>query len=58
MKSKLELESPETLKLFGSTKKIDKTTNGENVPRIELVEVILVQYSLVENQHQLKSEVL
>ena len=30
---KLELQTPETLKLFGSTKKlIDKTKNGEKVP--------------------------
>ena len=30
---KLELKTPETMKLFGTTKKlIDKTKNGENVP--------------------------
>ena len=29
---------PETMKLFGSTRKlIDKTKNGENVPNLELV---------------------
>ena len=29
---------PETMKLFGSTRKlIDKTENGENVPNLELV---------------------
>ena len=32
------------MKLFGRTKKlIDKTKNGENVPSIEVVEVVLVQ---------------
>ena len=30
---KLKLQTPETIKLFGSTKKlIDKTKNGEKVP--------------------------
>ena len=43
------------MKLFGRTKKlIDKTKNGENVPSLEVVEVVLVQCSL--NQHQQKSE--
>ena len=33
---KLELQTPETMKLFGSTKKlIDKTKNGEKVPSIK-----------------------
>ena len=40
---KLELQTPESMKLFGSTKKlIDKTKNGENVPNLEVVEVVLV----------------
>ena len=56
---KLELQTPETMKLFGSTKKlIDKTKNGEKVPSLEVVEVILVQCHLVDNQYQQKSEVL
>ena len=39
--SKLELQMPETMKLFGSTEKlIDKTKNGENVPSLEVVEVV------------------
>ena len=39
----VELETPETMKLFGSTKKIiDKTKNGENVPNLEVIEVVLV----------------
>ena len=34
---KLELETPEIMKLFGSTKKlIDKTKNGEKVPILEV----------------------
>ena len=38
---KLELQTPETMKLFRRTKKlIDKTKNGENVPSLEVVEVV------------------
>ena len=56
---KLELETPETMKLFGSTKNvIDKTKNGENVPSLEVVEIVLVQFSSVDNKYQQKSEVL
>ena len=41
------------MKLFRSTKKlIDKTKNGENVPSLEVVEVVLVQCNLVDNQYQ------
>ena len=36
----------------------DKTKNGENVPNLEVVEVVLVQCNLVVNQHQQKFEVL
>ena len=50
---------PQTMKLFGNTKKlIDKTKNGEKVPSLEVVEVVLVQCNLVRNQYQQKSEVL
>ena len=49
---KLELQTPETLKLFGNTKKIiDKTKNWEKVPSLE---VVLVQCNLVDNQYQQK----
>ena len=55
----LELQAPETIKLFGSTKiLIDKTKKGEKVPRLEVVEVVLVQCDLVDNQCKQKSEVL
>ena len=41
---KLELQTPETMKLFGSTKiLIDKTKNGENVQSIAVVEIVLMQ---------------
>ena len=40
---KLELETPETMKLFDNTKElIEKSKNGENVPSVEVVEVVLV----------------
>ena len=47
------------MKLLGSTKKlIDKTKNGENIPSLEVAEVVLVHCNLVDNQYQQKSEVL
>ena len=56
---KLELQTPETMKLFGSTEKlIDKTENGEKVQSLEVVEVVLVQCNLVDSQYQEKTEVL
>ena len=56
---KLEIQTPETMKLFASTKKlIYKTKNGENIPSREVVEVVLVECNLVDNQYQQKSEVL
>ena len=40
---KLELQTSQIMKLFGSTKKlIYKTKNGEKVPSLEVVEVVLV----------------
>ena len=49
---KLELQTPETMKLFGSTKKLINQKNGENVPTLEVVEIFLVQSNLVDNQYQ------
>ena len=50
---------PETVKLFGSTKKlIVRRKNEEKVPRLEVVEVVFVQCNLVDNQYQQKSELL
>ena len=47
------------MKLFGITRNLtDKTKNGEKVPSLEVVEVVLVQCNLVDNQYQQKSEVL
>ena len=56
---KLELLSPETMKLLGSTKKeIDENKNGEDVPKIESIEVVLVHCNLVKNDYQHTSKVL
>ena len=44
---KLEIQTSETKKLFGSIKMlIDKTKNRENVPIVDVVEVVLVQCNL------------
>ena len=49
----LELLTPETLNLLGSTK--NKTTedeNNENVPHLEITEVKLVHCNIVYNDYQ------
>ena len=49
---KLILQTIDTMKLFGNIKKLmDKIKNGENVPNLEVVEVVLVQCNLVDNQY-------
>ena len=55
----LELLTPETMKLLGSTKsKITKDKNGENVPHLEITEVVLVHCDIVNNDYQQDSKVL
>ena len=55
----LELLTPETMKLLGSTKnKITKDENGENVPHLEITEVVLVHCNIVNNDYQQDSKVL
>ena len=47
------------MKLLWSTKKeADKDKNGENVPKLESVEVVLVHCNLVKNDCQHTSKVL
>ena len=47
------------MKLLGSTKsKIAKNKNGENVPYLEIAEVILIHCNVVNNSHQQNSKVL
>ena len=54
-----ELLTPETMKLLGSTEsKITKDKNGENVPHLEIVELVLVNCNLVNNDYQQDSRIL
>ena len=55
----LELLTPETMKLLGSTEsKITKDKNGEDVPHLEIVEIVLVHCNLVNNDYQQDSRIL
>ena len=58
----LELLTKETMKLLGSTEnKITKDKNGENVPHLEITEVVLVALvhcNMVNNDYQEDSRVL
>ena len=54
-----ELLTPETMKLLGSTEnKISKNKNGENVPHLEVTEVVLVHCNIFNNDYQQYSKVL
>ena len=56
---KLELLFSETMKLLESRKKdVDKDKDGEDVPKLEFVEVVLVHCNLVNNSYQQASKVL
>ena len=47
------------MKLLGSTKnKITKDKNGENVPHLEITEVVLVHCNIDNNNYQQDSRVL
>ena len=55
----LELLTPKTMKLLGSTEnKITKDKNSENVPHLEIVELVLVHCILVNNDYQQDSRIL
>ena len=55
----LELLTPETMKLLESTKnKIIKDKNGENVPHLEITDVVLIHCDIVNNDYQQDSRVL
>ena len=54
-----ELITPETMKLFASTKsKITTDNNGENVPYLENTEVVLSHCNNINNSCQQNSRVL
>ena len=55
----LELLTPETMKLLENTEnKINKAKNGENVPHLEITEVVVVHCNVVNNDNQQDSRVL
>ena len=55
----LELLIAETINLLGSTEnKITKEKNDENVPHLEITEVMLVHCNIVNNGYQQDSTVL
>ena len=55
----LELLMPEMMKLLANTKiKITKHKNGENVPHLEITEVVLIHCNIVNNVYQQDSRVL
>ena len=50
---------PETMKLHENTKsKMTKDKNGENVPHLEITEVVLVHCIIVNNDYQQDARVL
>ena len=53
----LELLTPETI-TWKYKSKISKNENGENVPDLEITEVVLIHCSVVNNKSQKKSRVL
>ena len=55
----LELVTPETMKLLRSTKSmITKDINDENVPRLEITEVVLILCNVVKSSYRQNSRVL
>ena len=55
----LELLTPETMRLYGNIKnKITKDENGGNFANLEITEVVLIHYNIVNNDYQQGSRVL
>ena len=46
------------MQLLGSSKKDDQNKDGEVVPKLETVEIVLVHCNLVNNNYQQASKVL
>ena len=54
-----ELLTHEAMELLGSTKSnITKNKNGENVPQLDITEVVLIHCNIVNNNYQQDSRVL
>ena len=52
----LEILTPETMNLFGSTEsKITKSKNAENLAHLEVVELVLMHYNLINNDSRFKN---
>ena len=47
---KLEFLSLKTMKLLGNTKDVDQDKDGEDVPKLECAEVVLVHCNLVNKK--------
>ena len=55
----LQLLTKETMKLLESTEnKITKDKNGENVPHLEITEVVLAHCNIVNNDYEQDSRVM
>ena len=55
----LELLTLKKTKLLGSTKsEITKDKNGENVPHLEITEIVLIQCNIASNDYQQDARVL
>ena len=54
-----EILTPEAMKLIGNIKNnINRDENDENVPYLEVTEVVLVHWNIVNNDYQQDSKVL
>ena len=55
----LELLTPETMKVIGSNgNKLTKNKNDENVPHLEITEVVLIHFNIVSNDYHRDSIIL
>ena len=55
----LKLLTPETMKLLGSTEnEITKDKNSENIPHLQITEVVLVNFNIINNDYPQDSRVL
>ena len=55
----LEFLTPETMELLGSTEReINKDKNNENVPHLEVVELVVVHCNLINNDYPQDSRIL
>ena len=55
----LELSSSKTMKLLGSSKNdVDQDNDGEDIPKLESVKVVLVYFNRANNNYQQASKVL